>query len=94
MQKAFCLVIPFAQKKSNGIMVIAETLAGGLYKSFHDYLILSLSLTPALSQGEGDFTSGYRQCKDWCNAFGIPHPGRRRNLDFELNTGSQIRNPK
>ena len=71
-------------------MVYAETLAGGWYKSFSDYLIIShWDLTPALSQGEGDFTSGYRQCKDGCNALWDLNPAIKEICIF-----SSIQNNK
>ena len=43
-EKGFLFGYPIVFKKRNGIMVNAETLAGGLYKLIYDYLIISHSL--------------------------------------------------
>ena len=40
-EKGFLFGYPIVFKKRNGIREKAETFAGGLYKSFSDYLILS-----------------------------------------------------
>ena len=40
-EKGFLFGYPIVFKKRNGIMVNAETLAGGLYKLNYDYFMLS-----------------------------------------------------
>ena len=40
-EKGVLFGYPIVSKKRDGITVIAETLAGGLYKLIYDYLIIS-----------------------------------------------------
>ena len=55
-------------KKGDGIRVIAETLAGGWYKLFYDYLILSHYIPRyhiVLSESNGSYREGSGFLTNW-----------------------------